>query len=159
MSLYPYHCIVTDLVTAHNDNPICFDWKSVDIRFRAPERELALDEIIHNKLAAEQKSHGRGLNRQFTDFFKGPRHHFEELFKQKITNRPASFHELMTRLQVPGGTYWDLGKQLYARPAGIEPDENAIRKFMAACPPVPRPGSCAVRCPIRVLDEGNSHRE
>ena len=133
--IYPYHWIIRELVTAHHRKPMAFDWTTVKVRFRAAEKEIAFQEIINDTLATEQRDHARNQDREFAGIFDNARPHFDELFIQKVTDRPTDFRGLVTRLQGPSGAYWNFGKGFYERSAKIRPDEDTIRKFIDDCPP------------------------
>jgi len=132
--LQPPHEIFTLMVRSFQAQQD-FDWRLVDVS--APEfaREIAFREISNAELAKEQKEHARRTQKEFAALFDGVRPVFERLFLSGTEARPADFPDLVRRLQVDGGAFWSLAIGLYARAANHTPDEQTIRRFVAASPP------------------------
>src|SRR5437879_8435482 len=132
--IQPHHWIVEQLI-AEFQKAASFDWKRVGVRFPECENEIARQEIIDDQLAAEQRNDARIRQDEFAKVFDDARPHFEPLFTGGTETRPADFRDLVSRLRVPGGAFWNFGIGLYERAAKSRPDEQTIRKFIGECPP------------------------
>lgn len=92
-------------------------------------------EIIDDKVSAEERAHASNVKSTFETVFTDARPHFEELFRDGKESRRSSVAELVSRLQRPGGAFWNFGQGFYERVAKRRPDEDTIRSFVSQCPP------------------------
>ena len=131
--IQPYQRIIEQLII-QSQNAISFDWKSVDVRFRECENEIARREIIDEKLATEQRNHARSCEQEFEKIYDDARHHFDRLFHGAKKVRPG-IRDLINALRVTGGAFWSYGISLYERVTKHSPNEQTIRTFIDECPP------------------------
>jgi len=130
----PHPLVLEALVKSFSGGTL-FDWRAVDVRLREYEEEIARQEIVDDELAKEQRDHARASQSEFVEVFGRPRPIFEDLFRGGAETRPATFPDLVHRLQVKGGAFWSFGKELYRGVAKSRPNEETIRKFFDECPP------------------------
>jgi len=127
--------VILTLMARSFDSRRDFDWRRVNVQSPEYAREVALRKISNDEMAGKQKEHARATQREFAAVFNDARPVFERLFLSGTTNRPADFAELVRRLRVEGGAFWNLAVGLYARAIGNTPDEKTVRQFVTACPP------------------------
>lgn len=127
--LMPHHWIVERMAKSHYlANP--FDWRAVDVQFRR-ETEFALFDA---SLAREEREHLRRHEGELFGHLDQLRKKFQELFASG-TKRPRNYAEFLSILQAPGGAFWRLAERMYGRTTGFSAGEDAMRVFIAACPP------------------------
>jgi hypothetical protein len=129
------HSLVLEALLKRFSEATVFDWKTVDVRFREYEEEIARQEIVDDELAKEQRDHARASQDEFVEIFGRPRPAFEDLFRGGAETRPATFPDLVHRLQVRGGAFWSFGIELCGGVTKNQPDEETIRKLLDECPP------------------------
>jgi hypothetical protein len=54
----------------------------------------------------------------------------------KGTKQPSSYAEFISELQEPGGSFWSFEAGMYKHVTGVVLDEESIRRFIVACPPL-----------------------
>lgn len=132
--LQPPHWILERMIQGF-DSQKSFDWRVVSIRAHDYEREVVVREIIDNQLSEEQREYQSGMEGQFATVFRDARPHFEELFREFPNSRSSSVSDLVTSLQVSGGAFWELGKQLCEKITRKSSSQSNIEAFVRACPP------------------------
>lgn len=130
----PFHWITEELIVRFEKNG-AVNWEATPLRLQAYEREVALREFIDDEVSAQERAHAANVKASFEAVFTEARPHFEELFRSGRETRPTSVADLVSRLQMPGGAFWNFGQGLYERVAKRCPDEGTIRRFVAECPP------------------------
>lgn len=131
--LLPHDEVLKGLIQQHAKNS-SFDWETVPVRCEEFERELALQEIIDDKIAREQSRFACEVGNGFAKIYEdaGPR--FKKLFRRHGA-APLGLGELVEALQVPGGAFWSMATGFYRRPTGETINEGAARAFVDTCPP------------------------
>jgi hypothetical protein len=130
----PFHWITEELIAQFEKNGTV-NWECIALRLPAYEREIALREVVDDEISAQERTHAANVKATFEAVFTDARPHFEELFRTGRDSRPSSVADLVSRLQGPGGAFWNFGQGLYERVAKRRPDESTIRRFVAECPP------------------------
>ena len=133
LCLMPHHWIIERMVTQHSLAQ-AFNWRSVDVRFREGEIEVARQNIIDDATATEEREHLWQHEQELFGHLGRRRDRFQHLFVSG-TQRPSSYAEFISVLREPGGAFWAFGAGMYERVARTSPDERAMRDFVAACPP------------------------
>jgi len=127
----PFHWITEELITEFERNG-AVNWGNISLRLPAYEREVALQEVIDDDVAAQERAPAANVKSTFETVFTDARPHFEELFRTGKESRPSSVADLVGRLQGAGGAFWNFGQGLYERVAKSKPDEDTIRRFIAS---------------------------
>jgi hypothetical protein len=130
----PFHWITEELIE-HFEKNGTVNWQAISLRLPAYEREIVLREVIDDEMSAQERVHAANVKATFETVFTDARPHFEELFRTGRDSRPSSVADLVSRLQGPGGAFWNFGQGLYERVAKRRADEGTIRRFVAECPP------------------------
>jgi hypothetical protein len=130
----PFHWITEELISRYETNG-AVNWESISPRLPAYEREVALREVVDDEVSAQERAHAASVKAAFEAVFTDARPHFEALFRSGRESRPSSVADLVSRLQGPGGAFWNFGQGLYERVAKRCPDEDTIRRFVVGCPP------------------------
>lgn len=134
LCLVPHHWVIERMVAQHHRTR-SFNWRSVDVRFREGEIEVARQDIINDATAKEERE---GLRRHEEELFghlDEERDKFQQLFASG-TRRPDTYAEYLSLLQGPGGAFWACGAGMCKRITGVLPEEGDVRDFVAACPPL-----------------------
>jgi hypothetical protein len=146
--LHPAHWIIGFLIRQFHKDPLAFDWRGVQVRFR--EVEWVIDEgtILGNEeLVSEQRSANRELQDEFEKMFGDRRARFNDLVATGEAIRPKNFQEWLEPSRRDGGHYWTFARGVYAaafeRLSALEddsvlsdlPDKDMLRRFDDCCPP------------------------
>lgn len=130
----PQHEILRKMVARFEAYP-SFDWRDVYVRFPQAEIEIARRGDFSDDDAAQEREHARAKNKAFVGVYDDAKPAFDRLFAAGTEKVPGSVSELVTRLQLPGGAFWTLATNFYARVATKPVDEATIRTFVARCDP------------------------
>ena len=107
-------------------------WQSLSLRSRDYENSIVRRDLV-NSLSVQQRNFGRRTQTKFAKTFVGLGKKLEKLFIKGL-QRPASFAELLSLLQVRGGL-WKIAAVFYKHGANRKPREATLRRFIGACPP------------------------
>jgi hypothetical protein len=130
--IFPHH-FVSDILVKDYQKDGKSRWESLRLRSRDYE-DLIVRRGLVNSVSVEQRNFGKRTQTKFAKTFGGLGKKLEKLF-QKGLQRPASFAELLSILQVRGGAFWKIAAVFYKHGANRKPREATLRKFIAACPP------------------------
>jgi hypothetical protein len=145
--LLPAHWIIGFLMLQFHKDPLAFDWRGVQVRFREVEKVINEGTILGNEeLVSEQRSGHRELQGEFEKTFGERRAVFNELVANGEEIRPKTFQEWIEPSRHDGGHYWTFARRLYAAAFGrlsLEndsvltdlPDEDMLKRFDNCCPP------------------------
>jgi len=133
LCLVPHHWIIERMVAQYYKAQ-AFNWKSVDVRFREGEIEVARQDLVNDATAKEEREHLRQHEEELFGHLNEQRNKFQQLFASG-TRRPSTYSEFIAVLQEPGGAFWTAGAEMCKRITGVPPGEKAVRDFVAACPP------------------------
>jgi hypothetical protein len=112
-----------------------YDWQKVAVCPPSLAEAVLHDEnFFSSELAIQQLSVARQLQDQFEAPFDRIRPEFDEIFR-RLGRRIDSFAEFLEIMFGPGGATGRSGAELYRHGAGNAPDEEKVRRFVAACPP------------------------
>ncbi|HXP70925.1 MAG TPA: hypothetical protein VOA88_16705 [Candidatus Dormibacteraeota bacterium] len=130
----PQHEILRKMVAEFEATP-SFDWRKVRVDFPEAQVEIARRENFSDEEARQEREENEKLKDQFARVYEDAKPHFDRLFSSGAENPPRNVAELVARLQIPGGAFWTLAGNIYARVGKKSPDEALMRKFVAACDP------------------------
>jgi hypothetical protein len=135
--IFPPNELVRDLIVAHFEHPVGFDWKRVNVRAGEYERGIQRRKIVLDpKLSSEQRQEQDTLQKQYKQMFAGIRPKIEAVFVAHGEAPPRAFRDVIARLQNGEGTLiWNMGKLLYDRAVDTDASEATIKQFMQCCPP------------------------
>jgi|ERR1700675_300624 len=134
--IYPHNELTKRMVVEHHKNPAAFDWKKVDVKAREYERAIRNRELVGDeKLSADQRADLKARKKEYEGMWSGLRPQLMEVFKKHGEAPPATFREVIARLQSGSNLIWNMGKLLYDRASGTDASEATVREFMDACPP------------------------
>ena len=129
--IQPHHGIIKLLIRDYERHGRS-NWKSLGIRARAYEQEIVNREAAR-ALSAEQKAAAKQGEKQFKGVFEAALSSVRKTFR-RWGKRPATFAELLARLQVPGGAFCRPMVR-HGHSVGNKPTEDKLRRFVAECPP------------------------
>jgi hypothetical protein len=133
--ILPFNWLLEGHIEEFEKNPD-YDWQKVAVCPPSLAEAVLHDEnFFSDELANQQFSVARQLQDQFEAPFDRLRPEFEEIFHM-YGRRIDSFAEFLGVMFGPGGSYWAIGAELYRHVAGNCPDEEKVRRFVAACPPL-----------------------
>ena len=90
-AIQPYHWILNALANHHSNDPKCFDWEQVDIRFRELEEEIVRRALLDRvNIAEELRSDNKQTNREFKDLFRQARAMLQPLLVDALSVTPCS---------------------------------------------------------------------
>jgi hypothetical protein len=130
--IFPHH-FVSDILVKDYQKHGKSRCESLRLRSRDYE-DLIVRRGLVNSVSVEQRNFGKRTQTKFAKTFGGLGKKLEKLF-QKGLQRPASFAELLSILQVRGGAFWKIAAVFYKHGANRKPREATLRKFIAVCPP------------------------
>jgi hypothetical protein len=130
----PQHEILRKLVAEFEAAP-SFDWRKVPIDFPEAQVAIARGEYSSDDDAGQEREENEKLKDQFAQVYEDAKPHFDRLFPSGAKNWPRNVAELVAGLQIPGGAFWNLAGNNYARVGKKSPDEALMRKFVADCDP------------------------
>lgn len=130
----PQHEILRKMVAEFEAAP-SFDWRKVPIDFPEAQVAIARGEYSGDDDARQEREENEKLKDQFAQVYEDAKPHFDRLFPSGAKNWPRNVAELVAHLQIPGGAFWTLAGNLYARVGKKSPDEALMRKFVAECDP------------------------
>lgn len=130
----PQHEILTKMISEFEATP-SFDWRRVRVDFPEAQVEIAGRESFSDEEARQEREENEKLKDQFARVFEAAKPHFDRLFSTGAENPPRNLAELVARFQIPGGAFWNLAGNLYARVGKKTPDEALMRRFVAECDP------------------------
>jgi len=132
--ILPFNWLLEQHIQAFESNP-SYDWQQVSVCPPDLAETLLRDKSFFcRELAVEQLSHAQKMQDDFEAPFERIRPEFEEIFRSH-GRRIVSFAEFLEVMFSQGGSYWAIGAELYRHAAGNSPEEEKIRRFVAACPP------------------------
>jgi hypothetical protein len=132
--ILPFNWLLEGHIEEFEKNPD-YDWQKVAVCPPSLAEAVLHDEnFFSSELAIQQLSVAHQLQDQFEAPFDRIRPEFEEIFRRH-GRRIDSFAEFLGVMFGPGGSYWAIGAELYRHVAGNSPEEEKIRRFVAACPP------------------------
>jgi hypothetical protein len=122
--------ILNAMANRHSADPESFDWRKVDVRFRALEEEIGRREFLGNdSVADELRTDDKATNDEFKALFKEARATLMPVIKDG-----PSVTDVLELLTVDESPLWRLAQDIYRAGAGKAAAE--IRGFVAHCPPV-----------------------
>lgn len=130
----PQHEILSKMVAEFEARP-SFDWRTVRVDFPQAQDEIARREDFDDEEATQERQENEQLKDQFARVFEDAKPHLDRLFSSGAENPPRNLAELVARFQIPGGAFWPLAGNLYARVGKKSPDEALMRRFVAVCDP------------------------
>jgi hypothetical protein len=146
--LLPAHWIIGLLMRHFHKDPLAFDWREVQVRFREVEKVIDERTILGDEgLVSEQRSANREAQDEFEKMFGERRARFDDLVASGEAIRPKTFQEWFEPSRVDGGHYWRFARGLYAtgfgRLSDLEkqsvltdlPDRDMLKRFDDCCPP------------------------
>jgi hypothetical protein len=146
--LLPAHWIIGLLMRQFHKDPLAFNWRGVQIRFREVERVIDEGTILGDEeLVSEQRSTNREVQDEFEKMFGERRARFDDLVANGKAARPKTFQEWLEPSRLDGGHYWTFARGLYGagfrRLSALEndsvltdlPDEEMLKRFDHLCPP------------------------
>jgi hypothetical protein len=146
--LYPAHWIIGFLMLQFHKDPVAFDWRTVQVRFREMERVIDECTILGDEgLVSELRSTHYEARDQFEEMFGERRALFDDLVANGRAIPPKTFQEWIEPSRHDGGHYWRFARGLYGegfrRLAALEndsvlnalPDEDTLKRFDDCCPP------------------------
>lgn len=129
----PQNVLLEKLVRSFEEHST-FDWASVDVTFPEAVEGISHEETLNDELARQEREESRDCEKQFVQIYDNAKPAFDRLFHGS-TERPKTLGELVARLEIPGGAFWTLAANLYARVGKRPPDETTMRKFTDECDP------------------------
>lgn len=129
----PQNEVLTNLIAQFEEAP-SFNWATVPVRLREAENEIARQENFSEELSEKEREEAREQASKFEGVYADAKPHFDDLFAAG-TERPASVSELVARLQVDGGAFWTLARDLFRRVAESPAEGATIQRFVEQCPP------------------------
>lgn len=130
----PQHEILEKMVARFELAP-SFDWREVSVEFPAARDEIVRRENFSDEEAKQEREQQEELKKQFVQVYENAKPAFDRLLKGGVEKVPRNVAELVARLQIPGGAFWTLAGNLYARVGKKPPDEALMRKFISECDP------------------------
>ena len=130
--IFPHH-FVSDILVKDYQRHRKSRWQSLSLRSRDYENLIVRRDLV-NSLSVQQRNFGRRTQTKFAKTFVGLGKKLEKLFIKGL-QRPASFAELLSLLQVRGGAFWKIAAVFYKHGANRKPREATLRRFIGACPP------------------------
>jgi hypothetical protein len=128
----PFQWIVEEQAKAYQRDPSGYDWKTLKVRFKEGESEIARQEIIHS-LSQETRANQKAWEKQFQHIYRDAKPAFQALFDASTT-RP-SLREVTDKLLAEGGAHLAIGADLIEKATGTRPSEADTKDFMERCPP------------------------
>ena len=133
--LLPQNELLKLLVLAHHTAPDRFDWRAVKVATLEYARAFSDRAFVDDALSTEQRDHLNQAKKEFETPFSTLRPKLEEIFERHGEVPPATFREVLPRIQGEGGVVLGFGKRLYDRAAGTDASAATIERFMDSCPP------------------------
>jgi hypothetical protein len=130
----PQHEILRKMIPEFEANP-SFDWRSLRVDFPQAQDVIARQENFGDQEARQEREENEQLKDQFARVYEDAKPHFDRLFTSGAASPPRDVAELVARFQIPGGVFWTLAGNLYARVGKKTPDETLMHKFVAECDP------------------------
>jgi hypothetical protein len=129
----PYHWIVEEQVRTHATRPDTFNWRRIEVRMPALEKEVARPEFLNDDaLAAEMCADFEKAGDEFDQLFRSAREAFPIPKDERIQMTLA---DTIESLEVDGSPHWRLATDIYERYAQQRPSEPEVRAFVRLCPP------------------------
>lgn len=132
--LFPFHWILTRLITAHHNDPANFDWTKVPVRAGVFERAIR-EKDFPDDVCAVQRREQFEMERKSWALWRSPRPLADKVFAETPSFRPKNFREAVELSNFQGSDFWMTGEGLYRRITKTELSEAEFWAFMEACPP------------------------
>jgi hypothetical protein len=130
----PQNAILEKMIGDFEANT-AFDWRNVSIDFPEAKNELGGRETFSDEEATQEREENETLKDRFARMFSDAKPHFDRIFSGGAEKPPRNVADLVARFQIPGGAFWSLSGNIYARVGKKPPDEMLMRKFVAECDP------------------------
>jgi hypothetical protein len=78
--IMPFQWIVEEQAKAYQRDPLRYDWKRLDLRFKEGESEIARQEIVHS-LSEETRASQKAWENQFQNIYRDAKPAFQALFE------------------------------------------------------------------------------
>ncbi len=128
----PFNWIIEEQAKAYQRDSVGYDWKGLNVRVAAAEREVARQEFMH-ELSEQTRREMKEWNKQYLAIFRNAKPAFQSLFAPAKT-RP-SVREVTEKLMGEGGAHLEIGAGLFERAAGTHPTMQQMKDFIERCPP------------------------
>lgn len=129
----PFQWIIEAQAKAYQRDRTAYDWRKLNVRFPAAEKEITRQEIIHSVSDETRASH-RESDKGFRSIFAAAKPAFQKLFEGSSGQRP-SLPKVTDILLTEGGAHLSIGAELVERAIGTRPVEADVKDFMDRCPP------------------------
>ena len=135
ISIFPYQWIMSLNAQSFLNNPDNFDWRKLNLRFLAAEREIAQQDFLDDRASEQIRNENKSRAEEFEVIHRNERSDFEKFFAQTGDERPSFAKHCQIALQ-EGGPGWQLAATLFEKASDVEVEESKLRAFTNCCPPV-----------------------
>jgi hypothetical protein len=130
----PQHEILSKMISEFEATP-SFDWTKVPVDFPEAQAVIAARQDFSDDEAMQEREENEKLKAQFARVYGEAKPYFDRLLSGGADNPPRNVAELVAWFQSPGGSFWNLAGNIYARVGKKSPDEALMRRFTAECDP------------------------
>ena len=130
--IMPFNWIIEEQAKAYQGDSAGYDWKRLNVRVAAVEREVARQEFMDD-MSEQTRREMKEWDKQYANIFRNAKPAFQNLFVPNKT-RP-SIREVTEILMGEGGAHLRIGAGLFERAAGTRPIEARMKDFIERCPP------------------------
>ena len=130
MCILPPSKIIRAMISAHQKDPIGFDWRKVDVGMPDRFYPMLEHDEFDEQLSIEQRTQNREFEKAFKAVLKEVRPALDAMDPR---GRPATFNDTLSQAN---GFEMRFARSLYERHSGVKVSAEQMKEFISACPPM-----------------------